>query len=119
MTFGRILCRLTSTFRALNPLQLGRFYELELVLPTITALLWQPVFSRFPPCRQRTEAKEQAICLPPLAAADGGPFGWPYLAGQMVRIFFTWPFRLTGNSTPANLLMPSRVSTAARVHGRQ
>ena len=82
------------TFRAVNPLQEGSNYELELVLPTINTVLL--LVSSFTFHRAGKECRASR-----LGASRGwllltGALGAAFLAGQMVE-YFSLPFSLTAN----------------------
>jgi cytochrome c oxidase subunit 3 len=82
------------TFRAVNPLQEGSTYELELVLPTINTVLL--IISSFTFHRAGKECRGGNLAATRLWLAITGGLGAAFLAGQMIE-YFSLPFGLTDN----------------------
>ena len=82
------------TFRAVNPLQEGSTYELELLLPTINTVVL--IISSFTFHRAGKECQSGNLGASRLWLAITGALGAIFLAGQMVE-YFSLPFSLTDN----------------------
>jgi cytochrome c oxidase subunit 3 len=82
------------TFRAVNPLQEGSTYELELLLPTINTVVL--IISSFTFHRAGKECRGGNLGASRLWLAITGALGAIFLAGQMVE-YFSLPFSLTDN----------------------
>ena len=82
------------TFRAVNPLQEGSNYELELVLPTINTVLL--LVSSFTFHRAGKECRADRLGASRAWLLVTGALGAAFLAGQMVE-YFSLPFSLTDN----------------------
>ncbi|MBM5813546.1 MAG: heme-copper oxidase subunit III [Cyanobacteria bacterium M_DeepCast_100m_m1_067] len=82
------------TFRAVNPLQEGSTYELELLLPTINTVLL--IISSFTFHRAGKECRGGNLAATRLWLAITGGLGVAFLAGQMIE-YFSLPFGLTDN----------------------
>jgi cytochrome c oxidase subunit 3 len=82
------------TFRAVNPLQEGSTYELELLLPTINTVVL--IISSFTFHRAGKECRGGNLAASRLWLAITGGLGAIFLAGQMVE-YFSRPFGLTDN----------------------
>jgi cytochrome c oxidase subunit 3 len=82
------------TFRAVNPLQEGSTYELELLLPTINTVVL--IISSFTFHRAGKECRGGNLGASRLWLAITGALGAFFLVGQMVE-YFSLPFSLTDN----------------------
>lgn len=82
------------TFRAVNPLQEGSNYELELLLPTINTVVL--IISSFTFHRAGQECRGGNLGASRLWLAITAILGAVFLAGQMVE-YFSLPFSLTDN----------------------
>ena len=82
------------TFRAVNPLQEGSNYELELVLPTINTVLL--LISSFTFHRAGKACRANQLGASRTWLLVTGALGVAFLAGQMVE-YFSLPFALTDN----------------------
>ena len=93
MTFAGFFAAYLN-FRAVNPLQEGSTYELELLLPTINTVLL--IISSFTFHRAGKECRGGNLAATRLWLAITGGLGVAFLAGQMIE-YFSLPFGLTDN----------------------
>ena len=99
------------TFHAVNPLEPGAVYELELPLPILNTVLLLVSSATFHKAGQKLRQRDNSGCRQWLLITAA--LGLAFLASQMVE-YFTLPFGLTDNLFASTFYALTGISRSAR-----